>query len=384
MKASIASSSYGPAASLPSSKRCQCAPAHGVQVPSHRVKFLGNLATASARQPKKHPPARPFLCRASLSPTPSRESTPTLYFPGGGMFFYWQIGCIRWLCRSYDLTDTRMVGASAGALAATLAACQVDVDAAAALALELAKRAGVWDRPTGLGGVWGPMIKEWLHVLLPEDAARTCGSGRVHLVVLQLPSLTRRQLSFRHQCVSDFASKVDLVDTCLASVHIPFFIDGRPYYKLAGRRVIDGSIFADKRQLWQLVQAATVLPAGSSPPGSAWPRRIPDGAASAANDLEGNRQAEAPSLLMGAVCCSPTQAKGEAFGEFPDERSIFFDYFDDERMKQRRTDFLSLASKGEGAQGTWRWMMSMMDAGEEHARQMAASGALDALAAHRR
>ena len=44
---------------------------------------------------------------------------------------------------------------------------------------------------TGLLGVWGGLIRQWLHVMLPADAAERC-NGRLHLHVLELPSVSRK------------------------------------------------------------------------------------------------------------------------------------------------------------------------------------------------
>lgn len=139
-----------------------------------------------------------------------QDKGPCLIFPGGGLFFYWQAGVIvrlishylpffsllqnirtcnahhlKWNAlkigtkaylqeRGYDLSTTsspcHLCGASAGALAATLAATEVNPYEATELALSLSEKAGVWDRPLGLQGVWGNMIYEWLDILLPDDA----------------------------------------------------------------------------------------------------------------------------------------------------------------------------------------------------------------------
>lgn len=76
----------------------------------------------------------------------------------------------------YDFSSTSstclLSGASAGALAATLAATDVNPYDATELALSLAEEAGVWTRPLGLQGVWGSIIYEWLDTLLPEDAEK--------------------------------------------------------------------------------------------------------------------------------------------------------------------------------------------------------------------
>jgi len=64
-----------------------------------------------------------------------------------------------------------MTGASAGALAATLAVTNVDFEEATTLALQLCDEYGVWKRRGGLQGIWGPIIEEWLEILLPANAA---------------------------------------------------------------------------------------------------------------------------------------------------------------------------------------------------------------------
>ena len=67
----------------------------------------------------------------ALHPTPSTR--PALYFPGGGLYYWWQAGVVERLRRSDH--DGPVCGASAGALAAALYKCDVDMDAARDLAL---------------------------------------------------------------------------------------------------------------------------------------------------------------------------------------------------------------------------------------------------------
>ena len=75
-------------------------------------------------------------------------------FPGGGIYFYWQIGAASYLrdIQQYDLSEVMFTGASAGALAATLTMTNVDFNQTTELALQLADDAGIWDRPLGLQG----------------------------------------------------------------------------------------------------------------------------------------------------------------------------------------------------------------------------------------
>ncbi|GJP54159.1 hypothetical protein CLOM_g13260 [Closterium sp. NIES-68] len=168
---------------------------------------------------------------------------PVLCFPGGGMFFYWQMGAASTIAQHGAVEHARLVGASAGALAATLTACGVDGRAAARTAFELSLANGVWDRPAGLAGVWGRLVGEWLDLMLPPDAHMRC-THRLSLHIVTLPSIRHRAPWFQRQVVSAFPSRGDLIACCLASVHIPFFMDARPWTLYRGRRCVDGSILA--------------------------------------------------------------------------------------------------------------------------------------------
>jgi predicted acylesterase/phospholipase RssA len=115
------------------------------------------------------------------------------------------------LCEQhYDLKQVDFVGASAGALAATLAATGVDANESLDLALKLSEENGVFERG-GLKGVWGGLVQQWLDELLPDDAHDVC-RDRVHLLSLQL-TLPRP----RRRLISDFESKEDLIGACMSS-----------------------------------------------------------------------------------------------------------------------------------------------------------------------
>ena len=80
-------------------------------------------------------------------------------------------GIIKYLEEHYDLTKVEVRGASAGALVATLAACNVEPRRALDLAHSLAVDARIWERKLKLAGVWGNLIRAWLYELLPPNAA---------------------------------------------------------------------------------------------------------------------------------------------------------------------------------------------------------------------
>lgn len=179
----------------------------------------------------------------SQQPPLSHISSKSIIFPGGGIFFYWQAGVVTYLREeNYPLLnkDIGFTGASAGALCATLGAAGVDFETATALALDKAREAQVWERPMGLYGIWGAMIDEWLEDLLPENDDIVLGAvnDKVSLLVTEIPS-------FRVRKISQFTSRRDLIEACLASVHIPLFLDGKLTTKFRNGPHIDGSFLAE-------------------------------------------------------------------------------------------------------------------------------------------
>lgn len=131
----------------------------------------------------------------------SQRSVPLMLFGGGGIYFYWQIGVVSFLRKQkYNLESTlSFAGASSGALAATLAATNVDASEATALALDLAERAGVWKRGS-LQGVWGDLIHEWLDQLIPSNALEYVSNNRVseHNVLPCTNSFTKSDSDVMH------------------------------------------------------------------------------------------------------------------------------------------------------------------------------------------
>ena len=199
-----------------------------------------------------------------------QQQRPHLVFPGGGIFFYHQAGVVTYLReQGYDLTTPSAVtltGASAGALTATLTATGVDFYQATELALQKALHAGVWDRSQGLQGIWGPMIYEWLDELLPSDALERISSSsssssssdddddddsqlyddrqqqqQTGLCLLVTPLV---KIAGRKERISEFASRQDLIECNMASIHIPWFLDNRLTRDFRNRPHIDGSFLA--------------------------------------------------------------------------------------------------------------------------------------------
>ncbi|KAG8458343.1 hypothetical protein KFE25_005190 [Diacronema lutheri] len=162
-------------------------------------------------------------------------------FPGQGMLFWWQAGALSALRPHVDFAGASMSGASAGACTAALAACGVAGDDALECADELARAARVFERPLGLASVWGGLVREWLNRLLPHDAHARC-DGRLHVSLLEV-------LPWRRRLVCDFASRAALVDAVMASLHVPFFMDGRPFAVHRRRLCLDAGVGASHDHL---------------------------------------------------------------------------------------------------------------------------------------
>ena len=182
-----------------------------------------------------HRALRQIVLRRSVTPP---RNVITVCCPGGGVFFWWQIGAMRELLQAYELPPERVVlsGASAGALAAVLAQCDVDTDAAYNCANRLAEEAGCFSNPLGLCGVWGRLVYAWLDALLPEDAAAHC-TGRCRVVVTRCTPLPQAV------GISAFGRRAELIEALMASTHLPFFMDGHPLSRHVPRAT-DGGLLA--------------------------------------------------------------------------------------------------------------------------------------------
>lgn len=204
-------------------------------VPSTTVVSKTHASLQSIAQPAQV--VAPSDTAKDTDSTINEHSGPRLIFPGGGLFFYWQAGVISHLQEEgYDLSNAHLSGASAGALSATLAATGVDFYEATELALSLSEEAGVWDRPLGLQGIWGDMIYTWLDELLPHDADEIV-SNKLHILVTPVPS-------FGKQKINKFDNREDLIHANMASVHLPWFLNGSLTKTFRGQSVIDGSFLA--------------------------------------------------------------------------------------------------------------------------------------------
>lgn len=143
-----------------------------------------------------------------------------LRFNGGGIYFWWQAGASRYLQEKNELIKSIPVyGTSAGAISATLWISNASYVDAAKIAIDIAERNKVWDSKLGLAGIWSPMIKEFLHEIVPNDLSED-DLSRVNIAV------TPRLLIKGTKYLNGFTDKDDLINAAMSSVHIPVFMNG--------------------------------------------------------------------------------------------------------------------------------------------------------------
>lgn len=207
---------------------------------------------ASLLQAPLREAARRMTTRALRSPQRlCSQASPTVSVGGGGVFFFWQMGAARAVVEALARRrgpHAMWAGSSAGALVGALALCDVSPSRATHLAHALATRERLYERVGGLAGVWGTVVRAWLDALLPVDAAQRCDAAlSVHVTLWRgwlMPPTVHR--------VSRFKDREALIDALMASIHIPWFLDGRLWAPLGEKELaMDGSIlrFLPGRQI---------------------------------------------------------------------------------------------------------------------------------------
>lgn len=165
------------------------------------------------------------------------RSYKSIKFNGGGIYFWWQAGAAKFLQERTDAVDNlSVVGSSAGALTATLFKSGADFDFAAEYAIYQCKRDKLFESPLGLAGVWGPIVREWLDRCIPSEID---AKSLTNLYIAATPlNLLKPPV-----LLQEFDSKHDVINACMSSVHIPFFMNKQPFSQYKGRKYIDGSFW---------------------------------------------------------------------------------------------------------------------------------------------
>lgn len=165
-----------------------------------------------------------------------------IYFTGAGMYFWWQAGAAKYIQENCEYSNMPMIGASAGSLTSTLLLSNVDFNKAAEAALKIGKTFNVYGRKTGLAGIWGEMLKTWLQEIIPNDIPPETYDRLQIAVSPYVDSLFNRK-KLTPYLVSGFKCKEDIIEACMASCHVPIFLDGRATTYYRGEKVLDGSFW---------------------------------------------------------------------------------------------------------------------------------------------
>lgn len=112
--------------------------------------------------------------------------------------------------------------------------CGCDFDKAALTALRIATKANIFERKGGMVGILGSMIREWLEEVVPDDIT----PEQLSQLYISLTPIGKKSY-----LVSDFTGKDDVINACLASCHVPIFLDGRVVTEYKGDQVLDGSFW---------------------------------------------------------------------------------------------------------------------------------------------
>lgn len=160
------------------------------------------------------------------------------YFSGAGLYFWWQLGAAQYLKENCNYLEYPiMAGASAGSITSTLLLSGVELRSVPNVAIKLAMDSGVMKRKTGLAGVLGLLVRQWLEEVIPDDV----DMNRFKNLQIALTPMVGSNMT--PKLVSNFIDKDDLINAILASCHIPVFLDGKPYTNYRGEQVMDGSFW---------------------------------------------------------------------------------------------------------------------------------------------
>eukprot|EP00752_Nemacystus_decipiens_P001446 g1423.t1 len=168
-----------------------------------------------------------------LPTRPAISSKIGFSFTPGGLLFPYHLGVAKCLeIEGFLASDTPLAGSSAGALAAAVVGCGLDIDTASELS------SAVFDdcRTGGTAFRLKEVVKEALEGALPSNAHEIMNNreGAVTVGVTQLFPKPKGVF------VSEFESREDLIEVLLGSCHVPFWFSARPYMQVRGKATVDG------------------------------------------------------------------------------------------------------------------------------------------------
>jgi len=213
---------------------------------------------------------------------------PNISFAGCGFIGIYHVGVSACL-KTYapHLLENKILGSSAGAMAAVALVCNLPMEDMARNVVQLANNAsekmlGPFSPSFDLHGT----LKGGWELLLPDDIAEKA-SGRLHISMTKLSDRS-------NLLVSQFISKSDLLDALLASSFVPMMSGWFPP-RFRGDLVIDGGYSDNLPVLGErtitvspFAGDASICPIDESQIGSVLNLRLPQGSGASANISKDN------------------------------------------------------------------------------------------------
>jgi len=169
--------------------------------------------------------------------TIDRNQEVDIVISGGGLRGYYVTGAfivLKQLQEAFGWKICRFAGASAGSWCAVFMACGMDIVDWVETYYQTRLHSQASGRP--LLDAYHCFLDSMMLITLPGNAHVLC-SGKVFL------SITVVEAGFvRNLVVSEFFSKQDVVDACIASSNIPFLATSGLGKRFRGMRVLDGGV----------------------------------------------------------------------------------------------------------------------------------------------
>lgn len=149
---------------------------------------------------------------------------------GGGFLGYYLVGVdriLRKLRRENKLSVVRYAGTSVGSLASVAMVCDLGDH-----------MIPLYDSLQGNPDFF-TKVREYFSSILPADAYQRC-TGRVHIVISRLDYKYGFIPCLVPMIVSAFENNEDLIEACMASCSVPYFVSSTLFYPYRGHLCMDG------------------------------------------------------------------------------------------------------------------------------------------------
>jgi len=169
--------------------------------------------------------------------TIQRNQEVDIVVSGGGLRGYYVTGAfivLKQLQSAFSWKCCRFAGASAGSWCAVFMACGMDIVDWVETYYQTRLHSQASGRP--LLDAYHCFLDSMMLITLPDNAHVLC-SGKVFLSITVVEAGSVRNL-----LVSEFFSKQDVVDACMASSNIPFLATRGLGKRFRGMRVVDGGV----------------------------------------------------------------------------------------------------------------------------------------------